>query len=285
MAVQGPIAETVDVQLDRLAGPHMCELGLLEVGKDIDRIERHHSHQLRAGLHVLADAQAAGADRAIHRRGDLGIGQVQRRLLRDRTGTFELGCGLGALAGEHVDLALRSQKAVLRVLQLRAAGAQRRVGLLRALDRAGARLHEVVVAGALLLCEFQVGVRSSDVSRALLDDRLLQLELGIDVAHGGFGSRDVGAGLIERRPEIAVVDLGQQLACLDLLVVTDQHLGDVAGHFRRDDRGIGLHIGVVSGFEVPAGLQIVVAIVAGHRDAEDQRQADGRPIDCPSRQP
>ena len=192
---------------------------------------------------------------------------------------IELRGGLGALGGQHVDLALRGHQARLGVLQLRVAGAERRVGLLCALDRAGARLHEVVVAGALFLREFQIGVGGSDVGRALLDDRLLQFELGIEVAHRGFGCGDVGAGLAERRLEVAVVDLRQDLAGFDLLVVADQHLGDVARHLRRDDGGIGLHIGVIGRFQVAAGRQVVVAKVAGHSDAEGQRQAEGRPLD------
>ena len=49
--------ETVDLDLDRLAIAHMCELGFLEVSDDIDRVERHHRHQLRSGLDELADAE------------------------------------------------------------------------------------------------------------------------------------------------------------------------------------------------------------------------------------
>lgn len=206
--------------------------------------------------------------------GDLRIRQVQRRLLRDRAGPFELSGGLRALGGEHVDLALCGQKAEFRVLQLRAAGAQRRVGLLRALDGAGARLHQIVVAGTLLLGEFQIGVGSGDIGRALLDDRLLQFELGIDIAHRSFAGGDIGACLVEGSLEIAVVDLGQRLACPNRLVVADQHLCDVTGHLWCDDRGVGLHIGIVGGFEVAARFQVIVAIVAGHRDADRQRQSD-----------
>ena len=55
-------------ELDRLAVAHMGELGLLEIGDDIDLIQRHHRHQLRAGLHVLADPQRPRADGAFDRR-------------------------------------------------------------------------------------------------------------------------------------------------------------------------------------------------------------------------
>ena len=85
------------VQLDRLAVAHMGELGLLEIGDDIHCIERHHRHQLRAGLHILADPERARADRAVDRRGDLRVGEVQRRLLLDRAGAIELRDRLRAL--------------------------------------------------------------------------------------------------------------------------------------------------------------------------------------------
>ena len=110
------------------------------------------------------------------------------------------------------------------MLQLRGAGAQGRVGLLRALHRAGAGLHQPVVAGLLFLREFQIGFGGGDVGRALLDDRLLQGELRIEVAHRGFGRGDIGIGLLQRGLEVAVVDPRQQLAGLDRLVVADQHL-------------------------------------------------------------
>ena len=102
--------------------------------------------------------------------------------------------------------------------------AQRRVGLLRALHRAGAGLHQAVVAGLFFLREFQIGFGGGDIGRALLDDRLLQGDLRIEVADRGFGCGDIGIGLLQRGPEVAVVDLGQELPGLDRLVVADQHL-------------------------------------------------------------
>ena len=83
---------------------------------------------------------------------------------------------------------LRGEQAGLAVLQLRGLLAQRRVGLLRALHGAGAGLHQVVVAGLLLLREFQIGFGGGDVGGLLLDQRLLQGDLRIEVAHRGFGA-------------------------------------------------------------------------------------------------
>ncbi len=117
---------------------HMGELRLLEVGDDIDRMQRHDRHQLRAGLHILADAQRARADRAVDRRGDRGVGEIELRLRRPRLRRGRAGPRpWRAAVVEHVDLAL------LRGGQGGAIAAATRAvccwqhGLLRALHRAG----------------------------------------------------------------------------------------------------------------------------------------------------
>jgi hypothetical protein len=134
---------------------------------------------------------------------------IERCLALQSAGAIDLRDRLGALGGEHVDLALGGGEPGFCVLHLRGAGTQCRVGLLRTLHRAGAGLHQPVVAGLFFLREFEIGFRRVDISRALLDDRLLQGELRIEVADRSFGSGDIGIGLRQRGPEVAVVDLGQ----------------------------------------------------------------------------
>ena len=63
----------IDVDRHRLTGVHVGQLRFLVVGGDIDRLQRHDRHQLRARLHILPDPQRARADRAVHRRGDRGV--------------------------------------------------------------------------------------------------------------------------------------------------------------------------------------------------------------------
>ena len=271
--------KTVDLDLDRLAVADMRELRLLEVRDHVDCIQRHDRHQLRAGLHILSDPERARADRAIHRCLDLRVGKIERGLLstararstcatalaRSVVRTSTLRCG-----GERPDFACCTC-----AVPARKCG----VGLLRALHRAGAGLHQAVVAGLFFLREFQVGFRRGDISRALLDDRLLQGELRIEVAHRGFGCGDIGIGLRQRGLEVAVVDLGQKLSGLDRLVVADQYPRDVAGDLWRDDRGIRLHIGVIGRFQVAAGGEVVVAEMAGSGGAERNRERQGGPLD------
>jgi hypothetical protein len=86
-------------------------------------------------------------------------------------------------------------------------------------------------------------------------------------------------GLIERGPEIAIVDPRQQLPGFDRLVVGHQDLREIAGDLRRHDRGVGLDIGVVGRFEVPPGGQIAVAEVRGADDAERQCQRQSGAFD------
>ena len=111
MAPEFCAVEAVDGDFNGLAVAHMRELGFLEIRDDIDRIQRHHRHQLRSGLHELADAQRTRSDGAVNRRGDLRVGQVQRRLRFDRAGAIQLRHGLGAFAGENVDFSPRRQQA------------------------------------------------------------------------------------------------------------------------------------------------------------------------------
>src|SRR4029078_5339446 len=96
MAVQPRAVETVDLDLDRLAIADIGELRLLEVRDHIDRIQRYDRHQLRAGLRILSDPERARANRAVHRRLDLRVGKVERRLALHGPGAGELRYRPGA---------------------------------------------------------------------------------------------------------------------------------------------------------------------------------------------
>ena len=106
MAVHLGAREGVDIDRHRLAGPHIGELRLLVIRDDIDRLQRHHRHQLRAGLDVLADPQSANADCAIDRRRDRRVAEVEFRLVLHRLLLGECRVGLGELCPENADLLL-----------------------------------------------------------------------------------------------------------------------------------------------------------------------------------
>ena len=59
-----------------LAGPQACELRLLEVGGDVNLVERDEARQPLAGLHIVAGLHRAIADHAVDRRADDGEGQI-----------------------------------------------------------------------------------------------------------------------------------------------------------------------------------------------------------------
>ena len=118
--------EHVDFDLDRLAGPHVGELRLLVVGDDIGGGDRHDRHQLRACLHILADAQRAVADDAVDRRDDRRVGEVQLGLVaaRPRRGravacacassAFSTSTCLAAVASAAVSRATAARAAAIR---------------------------------------------------------------------------------------------------------------------------------------------------------------------------
>src|SRR4051812_1271935 len=86
VAPQDGRMKAVDLELDRLPVTNMGELRLLEIGDDVDRVERHYRHQLRSGLHELTDPERAGAYSAVYGRNDLGVGEIEFSLLLESTG-------------------------------------------------------------------------------------------------------------------------------------------------------------------------------------------------------
>ena len=82
----------------------MGQLRLLVVRDDISGGRRHHGHQLRACLNILADAQRPVAHHAVGRGDDRGVGQVQPGLRLHRPGMGEVRLGRGELGGQDVDL-------------------------------------------------------------------------------------------------------------------------------------------------------------------------------------
>jgi hypothetical protein len=108
--------EGVDIDRDRLARPHIGQLGLLVIRGDINGLQRHDRHQLRAGLDILADPQGAHADRAVDRGRDRRIAEVELGLMLYRLLLGERRVGLGELRLEDADL---GQLGVALVILLR----------------------------------------------------------------------------------------------------------------------------------------------------------------------
>ena len=73
-ALDGVLGQSVDGNGGGLAWPQPRELRFLEVGVDVDRVERHQARQPLAGLHVVAGLHRAVADHAVERRADDALG-------------------------------------------------------------------------------------------------------------------------------------------------------------------------------------------------------------------
>ena len=90
------VGQRVDRDQHRLAGAQPRELRLLEVGVDIDVVERNQAREPLAGLHVVAGLHRAVADHTVERRADdgerqiaLGLGQRGLQFV-ERAGRFLL---------------------------------------------------------------------------------------------------------------------------------------------------------------------------------------------------
>ena len=107
-----------------------------------------------------------------------------------------------------------------------------------------------------------------DGGARLRDHRLLLIEARLDVVDIGLGGGDIGFRLLDRDRVVAVVDPGERLARLDRLIVGHQDVAQIAGDLRRDDGGVGLHVGVVGRLLKPPGGPVVPAEVARRRDRQ-----------------
>ena len=100
-ACSGSASTAID---DRLAGPQLRELRLLEIGGDIDLVERNEAREPLAGLHIVAGLHRAIADHAVDRRADDGEGQIALGLGERCLEFVERVDRLLLLSLEHVDI-------------------------------------------------------------------------------------------------------------------------------------------------------------------------------------
>jgi hypothetical protein len=124
-------------------------------------------------------------------------------------------------------------------------------GLLRALHGARASLHQILRPRVLLLGKLQLGLGLLELRLGLGDLFALGSNLSFDIGDVALRAGNLALGLIDRDKEIALVDLREGIACLHLLVVGDENLGDEAADFRRNGKAARGDEGVVGGFEMP----------------------------------
>jgi hypothetical protein len=266
--------EGVDIDRDRLARPHIGQLGLLVIRGDINGLQRHDRHQLRAGLDILADPQGAPADRAVDRGRDRRIAEVELGLMLYRLLLGERRVGLGELRLEDADLLLGSPDPRRVVLQRGLFFANVGGCLLRVLHCAPAVPGQLGVALVILLRIDKRRLIRSDLLPVLLDNELLLSDLLVQGVDARLCGGDIGAGLGERSLVIARVDPREHLAGLDRLVVVDRHLGDIARHLGTDQHRMRLHIGVIGRHQKAAGRPVEIAINGSRRQKHQRRGRD-----------
>ena len=120
-------------------------------------------------------------------------------------------------------------------------------------------------------------VRRRDSRLRLRDDRVLQIPRGIEIGQRGLLNGNGGLGLRQRGAIIAVVQLEQQIARVNLLVVGHGKLRNETGDFRRDHRHVAADIGVVRAFDETSDRPPVVGEFgdadSGEGDQRDERRA------------
>jgi len=215
---------------------------------------------LRAGLHVLAEAQCAVADHAIDGSRDDGVAEIESGLVLDRFGVGRRRLGLDDLGVEQIDL-LQCGSEISGVARQRRVGrGDARLRLLRVLHAARSARGQIGIALVVLRGERHVGLVDQDGRPRSVDHGLLDFELGLLAGDHRLGGSDIGAGLIERDPVVAVVDPRQHLAGFDALIVLDQHLLEITGDLRRDGGAVSLDVGIVGGDQILADGPVVPAI-------------------------
>jgi hypothetical protein len=102
--------------------------------------------------------------------------------------------------------------------------------------------------------------------------RALFRELRLKGVDLGLTGLNFGPGLVQRGPQVPVVDTRQYLAGLDRLIILDQHRRYIARHPRRDDGRIRLHIGIIGGDHETRSAPVVRR--RGHRQNQYREPAD-----------
>jgi hypothetical protein len=147
------------------------------------------------------------------------------------------------------------------------------MGLLLPLYGARALVDQILGTVLLLLGEFELRLGLVDLRLGLINLLMLTVDLRLDVADVGLRHSDLRLRLrlrlIDRVAIVAVVDKREQIARLDVLVVRDRNLSDIAADLRRDRKAARGDERIVSGLVVPHGKPIGDA--ADHRDQQQTR--------------
>src|SRR5260370_18485517 len=105
---------------------------------------------------------------------------------------------------------------------------------------------------------------------------MLKLGLPPVVFEGGFGSLNSGSSLRHLGREIIIVELNQDVALANLLVVVDFHLADQARYFRAKRREIAANVCVVCDLLDPPTLPSIPVASDRYNDRYRKKNYDYR---------
>jgi len=274
MAVKDLLGIGVDIDVDRLADPHVVEVRFLEIGRHPDMVGDQR-HQVLADLNVVADSHTLAGDTPGEGGTDPGVGQVEARLLDLRLrrahagfGSRDLGLVQGQLGRGHGDLVLRGGEA--------GGSTTRRGGVVvELLPRQCHRSDPRQLLGSLQVRRRVRRVRlgHSDLGLRCLKIGLRHCELRLGLCQLSAGALAVGDGLVELRLKISRVELDERLASQDLLVIVDLNGVDAAGDLRADLYHMHVNERVV-GADPVACLQPPTGAAGDGRHREQRDEAD-----------
>ena len=123
------------------------------------------------------------------------------------------------------------------------------VGLFETLQRGEAHRAQRSIAIEVVLGTRRLGRGGGDFGRGLLDHGGLQPPRGFAVAERRLLGGDIGVRPRQLGAIVAIVELHQEVAGLDLLVVGDRDAVDEARHLRGDGGDVAADVGVVGRFD------------------------------------
>ncbi|MGY4502881.1 hypothetical protein ACVWYH_006838 [Bradyrhizobium sp. GM24.11] len=208
---------------------------------------------------------------------DAGILQIQLRLIELRLRLLELCLGTFELGLQRLDADLRRCHRGLGALGVGLLGLKIGARLLLALHGAGALFDQIFRAIELFLRELKLGLRLVELRLGLLDLLLLGDDLRLDIGDVGLGDLDLRRGLIDGDAIVALVDPGEEIARLDVLVIRDRDISHVAADFRGHGKAARRDEGVVGGFIV-ADLEPIEQTAGQRRDQHDGTDGCEQPV-------
>jgi len=172
-------------------------------------LRRHHGEELGADSGIGTDPRAAVADDPVDRRADLGVTEVQLREIPVGYRLGERRLSLLLLGIDDIEMAARRFECCARLLIRRERFLVVRIGLLEPLDRGKLIFGKGTVAVDIIFGAADFGCGCRDLRCRLLDHRLPQAAVCLEVCERRVLRCDTRLGTSELGAVIAIIELYQ----------------------------------------------------------------------------